>query len=56
VARLYCNNQIIKKLIGFRPEIGIKEGLKRTIEWFVNPSNLKRIRQISSMSKIPSAL
>ena len=41
VFRLWCDNTKIEKLTGFKPQVGIREGLKRTIEWFIQPSNLK---------------
>ena len=34
VERLWCDNTKIKRLTGFEPRIGIREGLQRTIEWF----------------------
>jgi len=41
VFRLWCDNTKIEKLTGFKPQVDIKEGLKRTIEWFTQPNNLK---------------
>jgi NAD dependent epimerase/dehydratase len=40
VFRLWCDNRKIKKLTGFKPVFSLEEGMKRTIEWFVEPSNL----------------
>lgn len=40
VFRLWCDNTKIEKLTGFKPKIEIREGLKRTIDWFNEPSNL----------------
>ena len=34
VERLQCDYSKLHKLTGWKPEIGMKEGLKRTIEWF----------------------
>ena len=41
VFRLWCDNSKIEKLTGFKPQVDIKEGLKRTIEWIIQPENLK---------------
>ncbi len=44
VFRLLCDNSKIKALTGFEPKYSIEEGLKETIEWFSEPSNLKRYK------------
>jgi NAD dependent epimerase/dehydratase len=44
VFRLWCDNTKINKLTGFKPEITIQEGLKRTIDWFIKPENLKKYK------------
>jgi NAD dependent epimerase/dehydratase len=41
VFRLWCDNEKINKLTGYKPKISIKEGLKKTIDWITNPENLK---------------
>jgi nucleoside-diphosphate-sugar epimerase len=41
VFRLWCDNSKIEKLTGFKPQVGIREGLQRTIDWIVQPDNLK---------------
>lgn len=41
VFRLWGDNSKIKSLTGFTPQYSIEEGLKETIEWFLNPENLK---------------
>jgi len=41
VFRLWCDNSKIEKLTGFKPEIDIREGLNRTIDWFTKGDNLK---------------
>jgi len=45
VQRLWADNSMAKKLFGWNPHYGSKEGLRRglseTVEWFINPSNLK---------------
>lgn len=44
VERLWCNNSKIKKLIGFKPRYNLEQGLKKTIEWFLNPENLSKYK------------
>ncbi len=44
VFRLWCDNTKIEKLTGFKPQIDIKEGLRRTIEWFSIKDNLKKYK------------
>ncbi|MGC8732724.1 MAG: NAD-dependent dehydratase, partial [Halothiobacillaceae bacterium] len=44
VFRLWCDNGKIERLTGFKPQVGIREGLARTIAWFTNPDNLKRYK------------
>ena len=44
VFRLWCDNSLIEKLTGFKPQIDIQEGLKRTINWFSNPVNLQKYK------------
>jgi len=44
VFRLWCDNTKIEKLTGFNPQVGIKEGLQKTIDWIVRPNNLKRYK------------
>lgn len=44
VTRLWCNHQKIKDLTGFHPQISIQEGLKRTINWFTQPSHLSKYK------------
>lgn len=41
VFRLLGDNTLITSLTDWRPEVSLEEGLKRTIDWFVNPDNLK---------------
>lgn len=40
VFRLWCDNSRIENLTGFKPEVDIKEGLRRTIDWLTMPENL----------------
>ncbi|MFM2120701.1 MAG: hypothetical protein RL722_2169, partial [Pseudomonadota bacterium] len=44
VFRLWCDNRKIESLTGFKPEVDIRRGLERTIEWFTNPDNLRRYK------------
>ena len=44
VMRLWCNNQKLAAASGFRPEVTLREGLTRTIEWFRRPENLARYK------------
>ena len=44
VFRLWCDNSKIHKITGFKPEINISEGLQRTIDWIIQPKNLKKYK------------
>lgn len=44
VSRLCCDNGKIRMLTGFEPQVGLEEGLQRTIAWFLNPDNLKHYK------------
>jgi len=44
VFRLCCDNSKIRKLTGFEPQFSLKEGLKKTINWFSKPENLSRYK------------
>jgi len=41
VFRLWCDNGLIEELTGFKSQIGIRQGLQRTIDWITHPDNLK---------------
>ncbi len=41
VFRLLCDNKKILSLTNFSPKISLEDGLKRTIDWFMNEDNLK---------------
>jgi len=41
VFRLWCDNTKIEKLTGFKPQIDIREGIQKTIDWITQPENLK---------------
>jgi NAD dependent epimerase/dehydratase len=44
VERLWCDNTLIKELTDFKPQYDIQTGLSRTIDWFLNPDNLKKYK------------
>lgn len=44
VFRLWGDNTRLKELTGFVPEVSLEEGLAKTIEWFLNPENLKKYK------------
>ncbi|MBD1136484.1 GDP-mannose 4,6-dehydratase [Pelagibacterales bacterium SAG-MED49] len=41
VFRLWCDNAKITKMIGYKPEVNLKDGLKKTINWLIRAENLK---------------
>ncbi len=40
VFRLWCDNTRIEQLTGFKPQVSIRDGLQRTIDWITQPGNL----------------
>ena len=44
VFRLFCDNTKIKEITGYTPQVSIRVGLKKTIEWFIDPKNLKHYK------------
>lgn len=44
VHRLLCDNTLIHDLTGFKPTYSFEAGLKETIDWFLNPENLKKYK------------
>lgn len=44
VERLVCDYSLIKKRTGWNPEVPLKDGLMRTIEWFKNKENLSKYK------------
>jgi NAD dependent epimerase/dehydratase len=44
VERLVCDNKLMINLTGWRPEIDLKEGLLKTLEWFRDTKNLIRYK------------
>ena len=41
VYRLWCDNNKINKLVGYKPQTNIQDGLKKTIDWITQSENLK---------------
>jgi NAD dependent epimerase/dehydratase len=41
VFRLWCDNSKIAKLTGYKPQVDIRQGLQKTINWMTQPDNLK---------------
>lgn len=44
VFQLCCDNKKIKKLVQFKSLVNIENGLKKTIDWIIQPKNLKRYK------------
>lgn len=44
VFRLWCDNSKIRALTGFEPQYSIREGLEKTVEWFIKPENLAKYK------------
>ncbi|QPK63122.1 SDR family oxidoreductase [Methylomonas sp. LL1] len=44
VNRLWCDNGKIKQLTGFAPQVSLENGLRRTVDWFCDPDNLKKYK------------
>ncbi|MGD2118698.1 MAG: NAD-dependent 4,6-dehydratase LegB [Chromatiales bacterium] len=44
VFRLWCDNSEIELLTGFKPQVSIREGLQRTIDWMTQPGYLQRYK------------
>jgi NAD dependent epimerase/dehydratase len=44
VERLWCDNSKVVALTGWRPQVSLREGLTRTIEWLRRPENLARYK------------
>lgn len=44
VFRLLGDNALIKSLTGWQPENSLHDGLQHTINWFLNPGNLKKYK------------
>ena len=44
VFRLWCDNTHIEKLTGFKSQVDIRQGLQRTIDWFILEGNLTKYK------------
>lgn len=44
VNRLWCDNRKISDLTGFLPQVNLREGLGRTIQWLRLPQNLQKYK------------
>jgi NAD dependent epimerase/dehydratase len=44
VFRLWCDNNKIRELTGFVPRHSIDEGLRKTVDWFLNSDNLRKYK------------
>lgn len=44
VFRLCGDNRKIQSLTGWHPQVTLEEGLRRTIQWFLNPANLAKYK------------
>src|SRR5262249_55954013 len=44
VLRLRCSSKKLRDASGFCPEVSLGEGLRRTIDWFRDPNNLRRYK------------
>lgn len=44
VERLLCNNSLLQRLTGWKPEVSLKEGLMKTIDWFKNKENINKYK------------
>jgi len=44
VFRLWCDNSKIRELTGFEPQIDIRTGLSKTIDWFTQAANLDKYK------------
>ncbi len=44
VFRLWGENRLIRELTGFRPRYDLRQGLRKTIDWFLVPENLAKYK------------
>lgn len=44
VMRLCGDNRVITSLTPWRPQVSLRQGLEKTIDWFTNPKNLSRYK------------
>lgn len=45
VQRLRCNYEKLHRQTGYRPEVGLEEGLRLTVNWFRQPANLSLYKE-----------
>jgi NAD dependent epimerase/dehydratase len=46
VFRLCCDNSLLCSLTNAKPQVGLEEGLRKTIDWFRDPANLARFKTL----------
>jgi NAD dependent epimerase/dehydratase len=44
VQRLCCDNRKMRAATGFQPQVSLRDGLRRTIEWFTDPGRLRHYK------------
>jgi len=44
VFRLVGDNSLIRNLTGWQPEVSIRKGLEKTVDWFTRPENLSKYK------------
>jgi NAD dependent epimerase/dehydratase len=44
VMRLVCASDRLREAVGWQPELGLRDGLSQTAEWFADPGNLARYK------------
>ena len=44
VTRLWCDNKKMRDLTGYQSKVALREGLAKTIEWFLLPKNLSHYK------------
>lgn len=45
VLRLRCDNTKLRQACGFEPQVSLRDGLARTVEWFRDELNLRRYKE-----------
>lgn len=44
VQRLCSDNSLITEMTGYKPQVSFEEGLRTTVDWFLNKENLKKYK------------
>jgi NAD dependent epimerase/dehydratase len=44
VFRLWCDNTKLEELTGYKPNVSLREGLQKTIDWITQPDNLRQYK------------